>query len=57
MEGLTNNLSLAWAGDFDSLKAFIKEVLKFNGEWSQLGGDKKHFLFGNSSISWRKNKQ
>jgi hypothetical protein len=56
MEGLTNNLSLAWTGDFDSLKTFIKEVLKFNGEWSQPGGDKKHFVFGNSSISWRRNK-
>ncbi len=39
------------------MKAFIKEVLKFNGEWSQPGGDKKHFVFGNSSISWRRNKQ
>ena len=50
----TENLSLAWTGDFDSLKKFSNEVLNLDGEWTQPGGDKKLFTFGNSSIVWRK---
>jgi hypothetical protein len=52
----TENLSLAWTGDFDSLKKFSNEVLNLDGEWTQPGGDKKLFTFGNSSIVWRKTK-
>ena len=57
MEGLAKNLSLSWTGDLDSLNIFVKEILKLDGEWTQPGGDKKHFEYGNSSISWRKNKR
>jgi hypothetical protein len=30
---LQKNLCLAWAGDFESLKLFLKEDLKLNGIW------------------------
>ncbi len=50
------NLGIAWSGDFNSLKQFVKDVLKLVGEWSQPGGDRKVFAFGSSSISWRKSK-
>ena len=51
------NLSLAWTGEFDSLKKFVKDSLKLDGEWTQPGSDKKVFTFGDSIITWRKNKQ
>ena len=56
MSGFIENISVAWTGDFDSLKQFSNEVLKLDGEWTQPGGDKKVFTFGNSVIVWRKNK-
>ncbi len=37
-------LSLAWTGEFDSLKEFVKDSLKLDGEWSQPGGDTKGCL-------------
>ena len=52
----TEHLSLAWTGDFDSLKNFSNEVLFLDGEWTQPGGDRKLFTFDNSSIIWRKTK-
>jgi hypothetical protein len=52
----TNKLCLAWFGDLESLKELLSEKYKLNGAWSQPGGDKKVFTFGDSSISWRKNK-
>ena len=52
----TGKLSFAWTGDFESLKQFVSDTLKLDGTWSQPGGDKKLFTFGDSSISWRKNK-
>ena len=57
MERLARNLSLSWTSDFGSLKTLVEEIVKLDGEWTQPGGDKKHFEHGNSSISWRKNKQ
>ena len=54
----TSGLSLAWSGDFDSLKEFICKTCDFVGNWSQPGGDKKVFSFNDdSSISWRKSKK
>ena len=53
---LTGDLSFAWTGDYDALKAFVVDDLKLNGNWEQPGGDKKVFKFNNSSIVWRKNK-
>lgn len=50
------NLGIGWSGDFNSLKQFVNDALKLVGEWSQPGGDRKVFTFGNSSISWRKSK-
>ena len=52
----TNKLCLAWCGDLESLKELLSEKYKLNGAWSQPGGDKKVFTFGDSSISWRKNR-
>jgi hypothetical protein len=52
----TENLSLAWTGDFDSLKKFSSEVLNLDGEWTQPRGDRKILTFDNSSIVWRKTK-
>ena len=53
---LTGDLSFAWTGDYDALKAFVVNDPKLNGNWEQSGGDKKVFKFNNSSIVWRKNK-
>ena len=54
---LTSGLSLAWSGDFNSLKEFICKTCDFVGNWSQ-PGDKKVFSFNDdSSISWRKSKK
>ncbi len=53
---LRENLCLAWSGDFESLKLFLKEDLKFNGTWMQPGGDKKLFSSENLTISWRRDK-
>ena len=52
----TNKLCLAWFGDLESLKELLSEKYKLNGAWSQPDGDKKVFTFGDSSISWRKNR-
>ena len=56
MSGFIENISHAWTGDLVSLKQFSSEVLKLDGKWSQPGGDKKLFTFGNSTMVWRKNK-
>ena len=51
-----NNISLAWTGDFKSLKQFTADVLKLNGDWTQPGGDKKVFANGDITLIWRKTK-
>ena len=54
----TSGLSLAWSGDFDSLKEFLCETCDFVGNWCQPGGDKKVFSVNDdSSISWGKSKK
>ena len=37
------------------MKRFVSESLNLDAVWSSLGGDKKVFIVGHSSISWRKN--
>jgi hypothetical protein len=44
MAGFIKNLSLVWTGEFDSLKEFVKNSLKLDGEWSQPGGDRFSLL-------------
>ena len=51
----TDQLCLAWTGDYESLKRFLVDSLKLEGIWSQPGGDKKVFEADDCSISWRKN--
>ena len=51
-----NNISLAWTGDFESLKQFTAHVLKLDGDWTQPGGDKKVFASGDITLIWRKTK-
>ena len=34
----------------------VKEILNLDGVWSQPGSDPKVFTYGDSSITWRKNK-
>ena len=46
------NISFAWTGDLELLKQFVNEILNLDGEWSQPGV----FTYGDSSITWRKNK-
>ena len=53
---LTNKLSLAWTGDYESLKQFVRETCKLDGSWDQPGGDRKLFTVGDSKILWKKNK-
>ena len=47
-------LSIAWTGDYESLKHFVS--LKIDGIWSHPGGDKKLFTSEYATISWRKSK-
>ena len=49
-------LSIAWTGDYESLKHFVSELLKIDGIWSHPGGDKKLFTSEYVTISWRKSK-
>ena len=53
---LTNKLSLAWTGDYESLKQFVRETCKLDGSWDQPCGDRKLFTVGDSKILWKKNK-
>ena len=46
----SRNLSLAWIGDFDSLKYFVKDNLTLDGTWVQPGGDKKLFTLDHVTI-------
>ena len=48
---LCDNLCIAWSGDYDSLKKFISEDLKLDGNWEQPGSDKKVFKTDNFSVS------
>ncbi len=52
----SNNLCIAWTGDFESLKQFVSEHLKLEGTWSHPDGDKKLFTSEDATISWRKSK-
>ena len=57
MTTLKENISLAWTGDLELLKQFVNEILNYlDKEWSQPGSDRKVFTYGDSSITWRKNK-
>ena len=56
MTTLMENISLAWTGDLELLKQFVKEILNLDGVWSQPGSDRKVFTYYDSSITWRKNK-
>jgi hypothetical protein len=49
-------LSLAWTGDYQSLKDFVSDDLQLEGVWSQPGGDKKLFTGDEATIIWRRNK-
>ena len=55
MEIKSNNLCLAWDGDYGALKQFVQDSLKLEGTWSQPGGDKKVIKTDKCLISWRKN--
>lgn len=50
MVELIGNLSLAWSGDFESLKKFANEILQLDGVWTQPGDDRKLFTFGDSNM-------
>ena len=51
-------LQLYWNSDFEQLKQFVnKNIVLRNGVWSSLGGDKKTYSDGHTSISWRKSKK
>ena len=52
------NLSLAWTGDYNSLKSLVKDELKLDGIWEQPVGYKKVFTSTDfTSISWLKDKK
>ena len=52
------NLSLAWNGDYNSLKSLVKDALKLDGIWEQPGGYKKVFTSTDFTfISWLKDKK
>ena len=53
---MENIISFAWTGDLELLKQFVDEILYLDGEWSQPVSDRKVFTYGDSSITWRKNK-
>lgn len=52
----TPELKMAWAGDYESLKAFVNEKLGIEGEWSSPGGERKLFKSRNVVMHWWKNK-
>ena len=52
-----NSLELAWRGDFQSLKSFVCNNIKLQGDWTQPGGDKKVFTGKSFCITWRKGKK
>lgn len=56
MASLLDNLSIAWTGDFDSLREFMSDELNLIGNWEQPRGDKKIFKSETISVSWRKGK-
>ena len=56
MASLLDNLSIAWSGDFDSLKKFTSDELNLDGNWEHPGGNKKIFTSDNTSITWRRSK-
>ena len=56
MESLYDNLSIAWNGDYESLKCFVEKDLNLDGIWEQPVGNKEIFKSNNILISWRKNK-
>ena len=45
---LNTKLRLSWTGDYEYLKQFVNETLQLNSTWSQPGGDKKVYTFGDS---------
>lgn len=51
------NLKLAWSGDYQSLKNFVKDELNIDGKWTSPGGEKKHFTSEYVEISWWMNKK
>ena len=53
----TLNLKLSWTGDFQSLKDFVHTVIKFEGEWSSPGGEKKLFTSDQVTLTWLRNKK
>ena len=53
---LFKHISLAWTADFDLLEQFVNDILMLDGVWSQPGGYRKVFTFGDSTIVWRKNR-
>ena len=52
-----SSLELTWTGDFKSLKSFLCNNMKLQGEWTQPGGDKKVFTGNSFCVTWRKGKK
>ena len=52
-----SSLELTWTGDFKSLKSFVCNNMKLQGEWTQPGGDKKVFTGNSFCVTWRKGKK
>ena len=52
------NLSLAWTGDYNSLKSLVRDELKLDCIWEQPGGYKNVFTSSDfTSIWWSKEKK
>ena len=56
MTTIIENITLAWMGNFELLKQFVAKTLSFEEVWSQSGGERKIFTYGDSTMTWRKNK-
>ena len=52
-----SSLKLTWTGDYLSLKSFVCNTMKLQGDWTQPGGDKKVFTGKSFRITWRKGKK
>ena len=48
---------LSWAGDFELLKIFLKEILNIRGQWSSPGGEAKAVENDKLIIRWYASKQ
>jgi hypothetical protein len=55
---IQRNTTLAWMGDFQSIKDLVAEYFELDGQWDSPGGEKKVFYCGGiATITWMKKRK